>query len=240
MDVKRFDPDAPLRRGIFALYFGEPGTGKTFNAASYPGPMLLLDTENRASIALSYRRTIGEDVDKAINIYAPRTMTDLRDAVEWFSSTKEFKDASKSVEPGNAPTLVIDSATALMGFAEDEYLRLNGVETIFPRFAWGQVYSIVDQFIVSCRALPMNVVLTAQMKDEFRGENRTGIRIPDMYKKLPFWVDIVISCGYEKEEQEGRFTTTVLKNGYGKNQRFALDPGFESLARKILPQFYDN
>ena len=230
-EIKRFNPDSPKRIGIVVLYYGEPGSGKTFNAASFPGPVLFLDTEHRCELAITSRFHQGFDnPDKEFHIAGVNSMTECRESISEFASKVSI---AAPKHPGDAPTIVFDSATSLQKFAEEEYLTKTNRESIFPQFAWGEVWTIIDDFLVNTRKLGMNLVFTCQVKDEYAGDVKTGRRVMDVYKKMKYWVDIICGCSYDYET--GKFETKLVKNGYGKDQYMNVDPGFDNLMAAIMP-----
>lgn len=231
IEVKKFNPDSPKRIGLVVLYYGEPGSGKTFNAASFPGPILFLDTERRCELAISSRIQQGMDSrEKEFHIASVDTMADCREAITSFSN---IVSSTSPAHSGEAPTIVLDSATSLQKFAEEEYLRKTNKDSIFPQFAWGEVYSIIDEFLVNVRKNGMNLVFTCMMKDEYAGDTKTGRRVMDVYKKMKYWVDVIVGCSYDYDTKS--FSTVVVKNGYGHDQYMKIEPGFDNLLGSIMP-----
>jgi hypothetical protein len=224
MEIKEYDKKVAPRVGIVAMYYGEPGTGKTFNALSYPSPMLVIDTENRCELVLRQQ----ED-DKEVYIAPATNLTDIREALNFFyQKTKNLDTSSNILSKG---TIVIDSATMLLQMAQEEYLKVSGAQKIYPQFMWGEVYAILDDLIMKLRNLGFNIVFTAQVKDEYTDQTKTGKRIIDIYKRIPFWCDLIVACVSDSET--GARDLTVIKNGYGPNHYFKISSGMEGLSEVL-------
>ena len=76
MNIKEFNKEESPRVGIVAIYYGEPGSGKSFNAFAFPGPMLVIDTENRCELVLRQ-----QDQDKEVYIAPAKT---FKEVVEYY------------------------------------------------------------------------------------------------------------------------------------------------------------
>lgn len=220
MELKEYDRSDPPRTGVVALYYGEPGTGKTFNALSFPGPLLVMDTENRCELVL--RQQEREDT---VYITQVATLNDIRESFNGF--TKIVKDEGDKLGALSPSTIVIDSASNLLMMAQEEYQRTKNIEKIYPQFIWGEVYNLLDDVINTIRLSGHNLIFTAQMKDEFASEQKTGRRVLDIYKKVPGWCDLIIGCKSIKDPPSRELT--VMKNGYSDQQYFNINPGIESI-----------
>jgi hypothetical protein len=225
MEIKEFNKEDPARVGLVVMYYGEAGTGKTFNALSFPGPMLVLDTEHRCELVL--KQIANED---KIYIAQVTSIQDIKDALNQFHT--KVKDVGRGTGFLANATVVIDSASILLQLAQDHYMSTSGAQKIYPQFAWGKVYAILDALVHTIRELGYNLVFTAQMKDEFIEQQKTNRRIVDIYKRIPYWSDAIIECTYDKKENKRKLT--VIKNGYSKNQYFEIETGREAL-ESLLP-----
>jgi hypothetical protein len=225
MEIKQFNKEEPSRVGLVALYYGEAGTGKTYNALSFPAPMLVLDTEHRCELVLKQMKE-----DKEVYIATVTSMKDITDGINAFY--KLTKDLLGKTDFADNPTIVIDSASIIYQLAQEQYLADTNSQKIYPQFAWGKVYDILDSLVQKIRFLGYNLVFTAQMKDEFIEQQKTDRRVVDIYKRIPYWADAIIECTYDKEANKRKLT--VIKNGYSKNQYFEINPGIEEL-QKLLP-----
>ncbi len=217
--------------GAVTLYYGDPGTGKTYNSLSYPGPIFVIDTDQRASLVYNQ---LYKDTDKEVYIVHPKNWQELSEAMDFYG---EFLKTAKTDTDDNVPskyrkpTIVVDSCTALIAMAQEHYnLKYGNREEI--NFAqWNDISSMVDERIFFLRSLPTNIVLTAQMKDEFADETRTGRRILDCYKRIPYWADVTVLCrkAYNEKGEFERFVGMVTKNGIGKSQSGEIPIGINGI-----------
>jgi hypothetical protein len=220
MEIKTYNKADSPRAGLVALYYGEPGTGKTFNALSYPGPMLVIDTETRCELVLRQ-----QEEDKEVYIAPAQSLADIRESLNFFyQKTKDIERGSSIISPA---TVVIDSATLLLQMAQEEYLKTSGAQKIYPQFMWGEVYALLDELIMKMRNFGCNIVFTGQLKDEYTGEGKTGRKILDVYKRIPFWCDLIIECTSNREDKSR--SLTVIKNGYSEHQYFKIPAGLEGI-----------
>jgi hypothetical protein len=223
MDIKKFTKDDSPRVGVVVTYFGDAGSGKTFNALSFPTPMLIIDTECRCELVLNQQ-------EPKENVYptGAKTLKELIAALNWFQT--EIGGADPPSDVRNRATIVIDSATALMQLAQDEYLLTTNAKKIWPKTEWGKVYARLDSLIHNLRSSGHNIVFTAQLRDEYVDDAKTGRQVMDAYKKLPYQSDIVVYCEGLKEEGKKR---TVVVNGYGEEQFYEVGVGLEGLLETI-------
>lgn len=114
-----------VKRGIVVLLFGDGSSGKTYTAMSFPHPLIIIDTENRAinTKELCYP-------DKDIRIYEPIELKteinfetddifDVHKTIE--NITRELISISSDVKSGKmrSGTVVIDSCTDLWSFIQE-------------------------------------------------------------------------------------------------------------------------
>lgn len=211
--------------GVVSMYYGGPGSGKTYNAMHYPGPLFIVDTDNRSMIV--YDQVLRQHQDKMeVFMTSPKTWEDFHEAVDLFMSNVgemgkspqwviDNQEVSKSYFK---PTIIIDSASSLIQLAQEFYMRKEKVVSLVEAFQWTDVNRIIDERIFALRDTAANIVLTAQVKDEFIEEKRTGDKVIDCYKRLPYWCDVVIRC----ESNGKEFRNTVEKNGLGITKNIQL------------------
>jgi len=211
------------------LYYGEPGTGKTFNAFNFTRPTVIIDFDQRASTVYDVLNINDEDV----LVHSPRNWKELVLVIKEFASlTTSVKSKipyEGCKEQYAKPTLVIDSITTLVQFAQDEYARKNPSQ-IEPTIMWTEVSSMIDEVMFILRSLNAIIVATAQMKDEF-ASGRTGERIIDCYKRVPFWADVVIRCEtvFSEDGSFKGFSRIIKKNGLGECQSGHVDVGLKGI-----------
>jgi len=107
-----------------ALLFGDTASGKSFIAQSYPSPVIVIDTENRAIITKHQQYQ-----EKDINIFEPVVIKNefkddysALDAFQTIENVTQFIiDFSKEVKEGRFTkgTIVIDSCTDLWKYIQE-------------------------------------------------------------------------------------------------------------------------
>jgi len=107
------------------LFFGDTSCGKTYPAMTFPEPIRIIDTENRAILTKAYNFD-----NKAIDIFEPvqfktEFTSDNVDPFDSYSTIEEITrfiiDFANEVKKGNIKqgTLVIDSCTDIWTFVQD-------------------------------------------------------------------------------------------------------------------------
>ena len=99
------------------LIFGNPGTGKTHFAESMPGPVYILDSENRAKIIIGKFKN-KDGTQKRIYVKQWRTQDDLELYIE--IAIKALNN--HYAETGERGTLVVDSYTKAWDAAHNKYI----------------------------------------------------------------------------------------------------------------------
>lgn len=192
---------------IKVFVMGDPGTGKTIGAASFPGPMKFYDFDSKISSAYSFLK--GKDPKKLEQIdYELCAPTDAKGT----SYTKMDLSLEKIINDYKATgkleykTLVIDSATIM---AEEMLAWLLEFETGIQRnskvksrkMASQQDYGLFAPtfaaFLFEILALPWNVVMTGHIQikqDEKTSEifrvatipgrmaKQIGVYFPEVYR----------------------------------------------------------
>lgn len=206
-------PAGQVKKKAKVLVYGEPGSGKT-------------------AFALSWPQAVVFDLEGGTDLYAPglklhwgaippytvirtKNPDELVNAINWLRT-----DAGKTYQ-----TVVIDPVTVLWMILQDvgqtaaetraqKYGRAVDDVMLTPR-DWGRIKGIYRRAMVDLVNLPVNVVMTAHQADimesrkDQRG-NETQVKVgekPDAEKKTGYWPDIVVKLGVEN----GRFFGLVEK-----------------------------
>lgn len=134
------------------VIYGRSGTGKTTLSCSFPDPILLIDVNDLGTD--SVRDLIDDTVDSV-------------DATVW-SDLEEFYWYLKK-RPDKYKTLVIDTVSQMQQLAIEKVLTDAGKSTAkagewgsMTKKDWGEVASLMKNWLVMFRDLPMNVVFVAQ------------------------------------------------------------------------------
>ena len=168
--------------------YGPPKTGKTHWAMfETPEPVFVVDTERRGSIVQAKAVKTGRDVRRK----GVSNFDGVRSAVS--QAIKDSLPASRRGDP--CGTIVFDSASDLLDWAVEAWLRETGNKKVYPRVAWAHVYEKVDKVLEAPRRVGMNVVLLCRAKDEWQDDEPTGRLTFEGYKKFPYRADIGILMG---------------------------------------------
>lgn len=197
--VDNFEWEKPREvRPFTILLWGPQGIGKTHQLVSLASVMkvYMFDSENR-----------GDTVVKKFLTKYPgqifwKRVHNIRELGAGIIHTL------KNQEPG---LILIDSATDLQPWAEEDWLReptKDGTtrESVYPEVAWFDVWRRIDYNLNLVDQSEFALGCTGRTKDEYKSNKRTGIKIFDGYKKLPFKVDVEI--------QMTPTNFIVMKNGF--------------------------
>jgi len=212
---------------------GEPDVGKTHFACTFPKP-LVIDTEGKAWIVL---KKFGHKYWKKV-----KTFDDIRQAVYWGIDSPEIE------------TIVIDSGADLRELAAREYMEEHGIEQIYPLVLWARVDDKIDELVRAIKDADKYLVVTARMKDEYLGEQKTGRRVRDGYKKFPWDLSmgIIIRFGLEDPKTKKvlwpkhRFGIVTKNNFYGADPKTGrtfqkpvlFDVSFEGVCEELLKPWH--
>ena len=209
-------PEDPTREPFILLVEGEAGVGKTHLGLTFPEPIFILDTENRAEkVAAKFRR--GKEV------YHRRCMTfdDIRQTVTQLIFGKFLSG-----------TVMIDSGSDLQSYAETEFLKENRKEKVWPQVLWGEVHAKTDNLLAILREKGFYCVVTGRLKDEYIDDGvRTGNLKLEGYKKMPHRADIYMRLTYAGKAE-------IIKNGLRNTQTEEIKelekPSFESIVDELI------
>ncbi len=207
---------APPPSNLTIVIAGPQGHGKTHIlctiAGSSYGPLYLADSEHRAqTVVAKFNGANGES-----SIFRA-TVTSYAEVVAFVKWTKA------NVEP---PAVIgLDSGSDIDKFAEEQYLIHEDRDVVgkpinHPKMN-RYVYALMDELKFS----GFTVVMTAKMKDEYRGESKTGNLIPRIFKDIPYRADLMVELRGEK-----RFIT---KSGWTRTQVMEVPPQIETLPEII-------
>jgi phage nucleotide-binding protein len=137
------------------VFYGPSGTGKTTISGSFPTPILLADCKDRGTDSL------GNMPIESLAVTDIETWDDLETLYhDLLDNPKKYK------------TVVIDTVTQLQQIAIESVLekkkkksnKAAGDWGSMTKQEWGDVASMMKQYIVLFRDLPMNVVFLAQQR----------------------------------------------------------------------------
>lgn len=164
------------------MCYGPTKSGKTHWALhTFPGPVYVVETERRYYVPMEAAIGAGKDV----RIAECSSFEDIDRAVH------DVLDDSKGVT-GCPGTVVFDSASDLLAWAEERFLRVTRQDKIYPKVVWARVYSMIDRLIEMLRLRGFYVVFLCREKEEYRDDKLTGRLTHEGYKRLPFKSDVVL------------------------------------------------
>lgn len=144
--VKRIRPVGEKTDNLKAAFYGRSGTGKTTLAATFPGPILILDIKEEGEDSIA-------DLGDTIKIVEVKMWEEV-EQLYWY------------LESGEHPykTVVIDTVTQMQALKMDQLRKINnkGPDELITRQMWGTISGSVQTWILNYRDLPMNVVFLAQ------------------------------------------------------------------------------
>ena len=156
---------------------GEPAVGKTHLALTFPKPFIFDTTPKKEAEIIAYK-VLGAD---AKNRYM------------WIQNWIQLVNGVKStVKREDVKTVVIDTGADLQSLAVEYELQVKERKSLMP-YEYGRIREVIDTDITEeIITAGKNLVLTAQMDDEYIDGNKTGFRIPKGYKRAAFQSDIRI------------------------------------------------
>jgi len=169
---------------LFVEIIGEPSTGKTHLSCLFPKPALFDTTAKGEAYAILMKLCPEECKNMYFRV---RTFDDIALHLNYITANKNFFS-----------TVIIDTAADLRGLAINKCLEeLKKVkperERLMPE-EYSCVNEKVNNFIDSITdpngKYVMNLVFTAQMKDEWVKRESTGRRIRDGHPKANFQCDL--------------------------------------------------
>lgn len=156
--LTKIQPVSSLETNLVMMVYGRSGTGKTAFGATFPKPILFIDTNERGT------ETIRQEED-----------VDVVRITEWAEIEELYwglRDKATEVEYAS---IVIDQVTNLQDIAMGEVLRKNrkGADEPFSVRNWGQLGGLLKQLISDFRELSdeYNLLLIAHERAYAGGED---------------------------------------------------------------------
>jgi hypothetical protein len=152
-----------IKRSRSWAFYGRSGSGKTTLAATFPGPILLLDVRDRGTDSIN---------DQDVEVKEIETLEDLEDVYYFLVEN-----------PDRYATVIIDTVTQLQQVLTEEVTkgsRKNGRSVgdwgSMSRRQFGDVAALMKEWVLNFRNLTddgMEIVFTAQERMSHIDENAT-------------------------------------------------------------------
>ena len=171
---------------------GEPKSGKSHLACSFPGPILVVSFDLGAKFLLSKFK------DKAIDLKEmPMPIYDSLDAkgVGFDKFWREVRYAIYTgVDSNKYQTIVIDTASALWEIIRYGYNEEEGkaVGASGKARTYGEPNARMYGVITKIQISGVNLVLVNYLKDRYENDQNTGKKELDGWKKTEGLVDLVL------------------------------------------------
>lgn len=190
---------------------GNPKSGKTHWAFSFPAPILVF------SFDLGVKRVLPHYAGKAIETKSyPLPILDTVHPKPyakalWQEISKDFKDALASAE---WQTIVVDPATTLYHVACHAWAEELGQRQLL-QFQYGEVYARLSALYVQAQLSGKHLVLTHYLREAYRKNEPTGELELDGYKRTEGLVDIVLLTERVSKPKGGAvIRTTIVDCGF--------------------------
>ena len=202
---------------LFIEVIGENATGKThFIVAECPDPFLI-DLSPKGEGKAIILKYYPDEIEKRY--------IHIRTVLGAYNSLQSIRNAVKGAVEAGRKTIGFDPTPYLRVAAEEEvkmeHGKVNGasgikepLKMVYPITLFGDVYTKVDSIIGSIIDSGVNVVFTAQLKDEYIRDVRTGVRIRDGHRRADFIADYRILLILEEENDEMVRKAKVVKNRF--------------------------
>ena len=208
MNTHFYPPGADRVSPPHILILGEPGTGKTRLAATFPSP-LFIDTEpDGAASALP---------EPPARIFVPVSAIMLKDIQNHIISLKKkpFNDGAYDFDGLPVRTLVIDSLDQVQR-AVQTFEILKG-RTKMQMQDWGVLLEKMYPLVLEWSSLPINVVVVGHTKrvlkeDGGMSENTLAVR-GALKDELPGWFSMILHVTSGVEGQRSLVTQPMISRG---------------------------
>lgn len=211
-----------------AMLVGDPGTGKSIMAGTFPKPGFVFDF---ASGIVGYR---GLDFD-----YEQYPLT----AAGWVKFEKDLLVVKKSVDEGKYKTVVVDDLSAMTDICMERAMQLDPKRTPANGPLWNVHYQMVKNLMEGrlrqVLNLQCNVVFIAHLqvnRDEETGNivNVTPMLTGQLAVRIPGYFDEVYYASTRKEGTETKWVIQTVPVGWNR-ARSRL-----SGKERLLPDYIEN
>jgi hypothetical protein len=209
------------------LLLGASGSGKTVNTMTFPGPIMVMDFDNKISSAVKFYQDDKEKLSQ-IDVIQLGKMPTKGDAktgrpprmTEFNHQIQKIYDLQNNKKPLPFKTLVIDTITTLTDSILDDYKYVSQLAIKRPNVDqnsqsdYGLLINHFKMYMTGLLALDCNVVFighTQLMKDENTGSITNEILMPgSLGAKLGIYFEEVY---FAKTNSSGQFLWQTKPDG---------------------------
>jgi hypothetical protein len=193
---------------------GDPKTGKTYLACTFPKPLVLFSFDYGADRVI---RSIDTKEIEVIKYETPIVDTMMPKPYAQAFWAKFKKDYEAVLARKDVATIVIDTGTALYEIAR--HTRAEELKVMsLPKECYGEVYTRLTALIQAAQRAGKNVVWTHYLKDSYKDGEPTGETKTDGYKYVDGVVDIVLNTELRQTKMgskiDNKVITTVQRCGF--------------------------
>lgn len=200
------------RRGYKVLLTGETGSGKSYNAASFPGPRAVFEADPSCGMA--------QYLDPKTDVYF--TPNDPTDPLSFIRAFRQFCDDVKKNETAIGSVVIEGGSFVSSWFNDGSAKEMNKAE--LQTTDWKVVKpDFLNQWIKLLG--PYNLVVTTPIQDTVWDESEAApgekgklsirkVLLPKIEKHLPALMDFMFLLELQRSKKEvptGKFEATALK-----------------------------
>lgn len=209
-------------KNIKCVVHGQPKVGKTTFITKCPGPVYVIMTEpGLEPLATTctdndvyYVNVYEADPEGLFEVEATKTLANIDAAV------KAIREMIKN-DPNSCRTIAVDSVTDIWKWVQEwmktEILKIDKTARVKQQWDWGYANTKYQNIIMQLSSLPVNLILTAQDKEEYAGPGQgSGQFAPRWQAQTPFWMDIVVGMAKFRDVKTGavQFKSTIEEVRY--------------------------
>lgn len=190
--------------------YGDPGSGKSHFAATFPEPIFVIDTENR--FARLGSKFPGKDIH-VLHCYAEDEEGLFDPVATLYRAEIAISQARAQCKDDAVGTIVIDSASDIWAMSQ-EYMKVEHLNK--DRFAlvnregwnWGIANQRNDSIVMKALVQDCHVVITGKIAYDDAGLTRGTWR-----KDVPYQADLVLvtQCVHSDEDETTEYLCTIEK-----------------------------
>ena len=193
---------------IFASISGDPKTGKTHLALTFPDPIVVYSFDLRGA-ELLLDKPVFKDKKIEVRKFMPPicdTLTPDKEAPLFWDSIKDSYRAD--IESGKFKTVVVDPATMLWEIIRNAWTVENDRQRLLRR-DYGVPNARMTWILTSPLVVGMNVASVTYLKDVYVDDKATGAKEVDGFKRTQGLADIVLLTEMIGKKEKVKVKTTI-------------------------------